>query len=117
MLCPSVHGQVPPQSPVVLKGASMGTVTFDHVAHLKVAAKCTLCHHPSKAQKPLKTPQEPCTDCHTNPATPPVTTKLQAAFHNSPATAGLCVDCHKAQNAMGKGAPLKCADCHRKGSS
>ena len=41
-------------------------------------------------------------------------TKLQAAFHNPTAQAGLCIDCHKAENAKGKKAPVKCADCHKK---
>lgn len=41
-------------------------------------------------------------------------TKLQAAFHNPTATAGLCIDCHKAEDAKGKKAPVKCADCHKK---
>jgi hypothetical protein len=79
--------QTAPTAPIVLKGAPMGAVTFDHTAHLKVAGKCEVCHHASKPQKPLKAPQEACTDCHTNPATPPVTVKLQAAFHDSSATA------------------------------
>ncbi len=114
MLGGSALAQTAPTAPIVLKGAPMGAVTFDHAAHLKVAGKCEVCHHASKPQKPLKAPQEACTDCHTNPATPPVTVKLQAAFHNSSATAGLCIDCHKAEDANGKAAPLKCADCHKK---
>ena len=62
------------------------------------AGKCEVCHHSSKPEKPLKTPQEVCTDCHTKPATPPVKTGLPAAFHNSTATAGLCITCHKTEN-------------------
>ena len=114
MLCGSALAQTAPTTPITLQGAPMGAVKFDHTAHLKVAGKCEVCHHASKPQKPLKAPQEACTDCHTNPATPPVTTKLQAAFHNPTATAGLCIDCHKTQNSQGKAAPVKCADCHKK---
>ena len=109
--------QTAPTAPVILKGAPMGAVKFDHAAHLKVAGKCVICHHASQPQKPLKSPQEACTDCHTNPATPPVATKLQAAFHNSAATSGLCIDCHKTEDANGKAAPVKCADCHKKSNS
>ena len=92
----------------------MGAVKFDHVSHLKVAGNCDICHHASKPEKPLKSSQEACTDCHTNPATPPVTPNLQAAFHNSTATAGLCIDCHKRENTGGKAAPTKCVECHQK---
>jgi Class III cytochrome C family len=103
-----------PKAPIILKGAPMGAVKFDHTSHIKVAGKCDTCHHASKAAKPLKTPQEACTDCHTKPPTPPVTTSLQAAFHNPTASAGLCIDCHKKANAAGKAAPVKCTECHQK---
>jgi Class III cytochrome C family len=114
LLCASMLGQTAPTAPILLSGAPMGAVKFDHTAHLKVAGKCEVCHHASKPQKPLKAPQEACIDCHTNPATPPVTTKLQSAFHNPAATAGLCIGCHKTENGQGKAAPVKCADCHKK---
>lgn len=114
MLCGSALAQTAPTSPILLKGAPMGAVKFDHTPHVKVAGKCEICHHVSKPEKPLKAPQQACTDCHTNPATPPVTTKLQAAFHNPTATAGLCIGCHKTQNSQGRAAPVKCADCHKK---
>ncbi len=38
----------------------------------------------------------------------------QAAFHNATATAGICIDGHKAENAKGKTAPVKCLECHKK---
>ena len=66
MLCGNVLAQTAPTAPIVLKGAPMGAVKFDHTAHLKVAGKCEVCHHASKPQKPLKVPQEACTDCHTD---------------------------------------------------
>jgi hypothetical protein len=102
---------------VVLKGAPMGGVKFPHKAHaVDQKIKCDTCHHASKPEKPLTSPQQACTDCHTKTATAPMKTKLQAAFHNPMAQAGLCIDCHKAEIAKGKKAPApgKCADCHKK---
>ena len=100
---------------VVLTGSPLGGVKFPHKAHaVTEKIKCDTCHHASKPEKPLTSPQEACTDCHTKTATPPMKTKLQAAFHNPTAQAGLCIDCHKAEAAKGKKAPVKCADCHKK---
>lgn len=104
--------QKAPTAPVVLKGAPMGGVKFDHSKHATV--KCDVCHHAAKAEKAPKAAQEACTDCHTKVATAPMKTKLQAAFHNPTATAGICIDCHKAEAAKGKKAPTKCAECHKK---
>jgi Class III cytochrome C family len=112
-----VVGQEAPPAPVPLKGPTMGTVVFPHSAHTRVAGKCEVCHHPSNPEKPLKAAQEACTDCHTKPPTPPVRVGLQAAFHNPTASAGLCITCHKTENAEGKAAPVKCADCHKKDNS
>ena len=111
MVAALAFAQTPPT--VVQLPAPNGAVKFDHAAHMKVG-KCTDCHHASKPEKPLKSQFEKCSDCHTNPATPPVTTKLQAAFHNPTATAGTCINCHKTSAAAGKPAPTKCADCHKK---
>jgi Class III cytochrome C family len=110
-------GQEAPSTPVVLQGPTMGAVKFSHAAHTRVAGKCEICHHASKPEKPLKAAQEACTDCHTKPPTSPVRVSLQAAFHNPRATAGLCITCHKTENAEGKAAPVKCADCHKKENS
>ncbi len=104
--------QKAPTAPIVLKGAPMGGVKFEHSKHATV--KCETCHHASKAEKPSKAAQEACTDCHTKVATAPMKTKLQAAFHNPTATAGICIDCHKAEAAKGKKAPTKCNECHKK---
>ena len=116
-LCGSALSQEAPSAPIVLQGATMGAVRFPHSAHTRVAGKCEVCHHASKPEKPLKSQQQACTDCHTKPPTPPVTTSLEAAFHNPSASAGLCITCHKTENARGKAAPVKCADCHKKDSS
>lgn len=103
-----------PSEPVTMKGPTMPPVKFPHNPHARVAGKCEVCHHASKPEKPLKSPQQPCLDCHTKPPTAPVSTGLPTAFHNAGATAGLCITCHKTQDASGKAAPLKCANCHKK---
>jgi hypothetical protein len=117
LICGIALCQERASSPVVLKGPTMGAVKFPHSAHIRVAGKCEVCHHPSNSAKPLKSPQQACTDCHTKPPTPPVTISLQAAFHNPTATAGLCITCHKTENSHGKAAPVKCVDCHKKENS
>jgi uncharacterized membrane protein len=93
--------------------APNGAVKFDHKKH-STSFKCEQCHHASKPEKPNKTADQACTDCHTNPATAPMKTKLQAAFHNPAAQSGTCIDCHKKQVAAGKKAPTKCTECHVK---
>ena len=114
LTCP---GQAPPSGPIVLKGPTKAAVRFPHSAHMRVAGKCEVCHHASRPEKPLQATTEACTDCHTKPPTPPLKTGLPAAFHNSSATAGLCITCHRTENAEGKAAPVKCADCHKKETS
>lgn len=110
-----VYGQVKPRDTVILKGAPMGGVKFEHKLHVeRAASKCETCHHPSKPEKPAKAAQQTCTDCHTKPVQAGMKTALQAAFHNSTAQSGTCIDCHKQENAKGKKAPSRCADCHKK---
>ena len=104
--------QKAPAGPVILKGAPMGGVKFEHKTH--ATTKCDVCHHAAKPEKAPKSAQEACTDCHTKVAAAPMKTKLQAAFHNPTAKAGLCIDCHTKEAAAGKKAPTKCADCHKK---
>jgi Class III cytochrome C family len=113
----ALHGQAPKEpETAVLPGGALGAVALSHEAHVKIhGAKCEACHHASKATKPLKTPHQRCGDCHTKAAVPPMTTKLQAAFHDPRAQKGTCVDCHRVATAKGnKKAPAKCADCHKK---
>lgn len=102
---------------VILKGAPMGGVKFDHKAHEGRGTKCETCHHAAKPEKAAKSAHEKCQDCHTTSATAPMKTKAQAAFHNPTATAGICIDCHKAENAKGKKAPVKCTECHQKANA
>ncbi len=110
-----VYSQATAPDSVVLKGAPMGGVKLEHAKHSKeYGAKCTDCHHASKAEKPMTAEQQKCTDCHTKAAAAPMKTKLQAAFHDPMAKKGTCADCHVKAIAAGKKAPAKCADCHKK---
>ena len=98
----------PPAQPILLIGAPMGAVRFEHAKH-QVA--CGTCHHPSREPKRGSAPQQACTSCHTKPAQPGMKTAKQPAFHNPTGTAGICIDCHKKSGAA---APTKCAQCHKK---
>jgi hypothetical protein len=107
--------KVAPKEVALLKGGALGAVKFQHKLHTERAGKkCETCHHASRPEKPGKAKQESCLDCHTRPPSPGMKTGLPAAFHNATAKAGVCIDCHQAENARGKKAPIKCADCHKK---
>lgn len=102
---------------VIILKAALGGVRFEHKLHAETRKiACERCHHADRAEKPnvYVSPQPACSKCHTPTATAPMKTKLQAAFHNPTATAGTCIDCHKAEVAKGKPAPVKCLDCHKK---
>ena len=104
-----------PDTVILKETPVMGGVKLMHKLHVERAAnKCETCHHASKPAKANTTPQQACRDCHTKTAAAPMKTKLQAAFHNPTAQAGNCITCHKTENAKGKKAPVKCADCHKK---
>ena len=104
-----------PKDVVILRGSPLGAVKFEHKLHSQARSiKCETCHHASKPEKPATALQQACSDCHTKVAISPMKTKLQAAFHNPPATAGTCIDCHKAETAKGKVSPIKCLGCHKK---
>ncbi len=98
----------PPSHPIVLKGAAMGGVKFEHTKH---PIGCENCHHSSREPKPGTAPQAACTSCHTSPPQSGMKTGKQAAFHNPTATAGTCIDCHKK---AGSTAPTKCMQCHKR---
>jgi Class III cytochrome C family len=112
----ALRAQAPKEPDKVVLAAPNGAVTFPHAAHTKTTGvKCENCHHPSKAEKALTSPNQRCGDCHTKVAAAPMKTKLQAAFHDPMAKKGTCVDCHQQAIAKGnKKAPAKCADCHKK---
>jgi hypothetical protein len=104
-----------PKDVVILRGSPLGGVKFEHKLHSEARSiKCETCHHPSRPEKPATALQQACSDCHTKVAISPMKTKLQAAFHNPTATAGTCIDCHKAVTAKGKTPPVKCSGCHKK---
>ena len=117
-LSQATFGQAKPKDVSILKGSPLGGVKFEHKLHSETREiKCEICHHASKPEKPLASPQQACQSCHTKTATAPMKTNTAAAFHKSMAAAGgLCIDCHKAENAKGKKAPVspKCMDCHKK---
>ncbi len=98
----------PPARPILLSGAPLGAVKFEHAKH---KVDCQTCHHPSREPKAASAPQQACTGCHTKPPQPGMKTGKQAAFHNPTATAGTCIDCHRKS---GGDAPTKCTQCHRK---
>jgi hypothetical protein len=100
----------------ILKGSPLGGVKFEHKLHADRAVnKCDTCHHASKPEKALAQPQQSCTDCHSKTVAAPMKTITLGAFHKTAtAMAGTCIDCHKAENAKGKKAPVKCTECHKK---
>lgn len=99
---------MPPAKPILLTGAPMGGVRFEHAKH---PVACDTCHHAPRQPKPGTAAQEACTSCHTKPVQAGMKTNKQAAFHNATATAGTCIDCHKES---GGSAPTKCTQCHKK---
>jgi hypothetical protein len=97
-----------PTRPIVLTGAPMGGVKFEHTKH---KVNCSNCHHNPREPNLGSVPQQACTSCHTKPPQPGMKTAKQAAFHNPTASAGTCIDCHKKS---GGNAPTKCVQCHKK---
>ena len=107
-----------PKDVIILRGSPLGAVKFEHKLHSQArSTTCEACHHLSRSEKPATALQQACSACHTKVAIPPMKTKLQAAFHNPTATAGTCIDCHKAETAKGKLTPVKCFGCHKKENS
>ena len=100
-----------PDKPIILKGAPMGGVKFEHSKH---AVDCATCHHAPKEPVKGKEQFAACTTCHTKPAQAGMKTTKQTAFHNATGQAGLCIDCHKKEAAAKPAAPVKCAQCHKK---
>jgi c(7)-type cytochrome triheme protein len=82
------------------KAAGFGGVKFTHKTHVgEHNIQCERCHHALQGDSRQKASGQACSSCHTKQPLPPVKTALQAAFHNAGATAGMCIDCHKAENA------------------
>lgn len=120
LVCAQGQNPAPPQAPatIAMKDAALGGVLFQHRLHdQRAGGKCDVCHHASKPQKPEARANQACRDCHTKPPAAGMKTSRQAAFHNSTAQSGVCIDCHKKEVSSGKKAPLKCAECHQKEAS
>lgn len=82
------------------KASGFGGVKFEHKSHVgEHNAQCETCHHTLKDGAPGGATQQACSTCHTKNPMAPVKTGLQAAFHNIGATKGVCIDCHKTENA------------------
>jgi hypothetical protein len=112
----AVH-PIPDPAPeiIILTGNPMGGVEFRHRLHTQIREiQCSTCHHESRPQKPLTAAYQPCRSCHTEPASAPMSTNTEAAFHNPGATAGLCITCHKTEDTEHKHklAPVTCQECH-----
>ena len=112
-----VSAQVKPGEPqgpdtVVLENRR-GKVTFTHRKHAQFG-ECSGCHHASKPEKPLASPRQKCSDCHTSPAAQPMKTSLRMAFHDTGTSSGTCLTCHNKAAETGKAAPLDCAECHKR---
>jgi hypothetical protein len=116
---PRLIAQAPKEpETVILKGSPLGGVKFEHKLHSKDRAiKCTACHHASKPEKAMTSANQRCQDCHTKPPVAPMKTGLPAAFHDPMVKKGTCVDCHVAEVAKGKKAPVKCNECHIKANA
>lgn len=96
----------------VIFTSKRGVVTFTHASHADLA-ECAVCHHDSRAEMPLESPQQGCRACHTEPATPPVTTSIGDAMHDTKAKEGVCLSCHMQEAAAGReDVPTKCGSCH-----
>lgn len=86
------------------KATGFGAVKFMHKSHVgERNIKCEACHHPPKPEDPRNTTEQVCSSCHTRNPKPPVKTALQGAFHNTGASTGVCINCHKTQNAQNFG--------------
>jgi hypothetical protein len=110
-----VGAQAKAKDTVILKGSPLGGVKFEHKLHSESRdTKCDVCHHASKPEKAATAPQQACSACHTKPAQAPMKTNYQGAFHKPTGQTGLCLDCHKTENAKGKKSPTKCTECHQK---
>ncbi len=88
--------------------ATKGAVPFSHKKHADLAggdAKCSTCHHTTKAGEDVKA----CTECH-KAAAEGKTPDAKTAFHAS------CQGCHKkvkAEKPDSKVPGMACGGCHK----
>lgn len=86
--------------PAPLKASGFGAVKFLHKTHVgEHEIKCEVCHHRPTGWGTEEATEQMCSKCHTRDPQLPVKTPLERAFHNATATNGLCIDCHKTENA------------------
>jgi hypothetical protein len=97
---------------IVMKGPTVGAVTFPHVKHVDFT-DCLACHHESKPELPATNEHGRCSACHTDVVEAPLTTNRRDAFHDRRARDGLCVTCHVTEREVGKTTPARCSDCHK----
>ena len=82
------------------KASGFGGVRFEHKSHVgEYKAQCETCHHTLKDASAGSSTQQACSACHTKQPRLPVKTALEKAFHNVDASQGVCIDCHKKENA------------------
>jgi len=104
---PAAERKIPAGKTQLEFKASPGTVNFKHEEHAtKYNVACQTCHH---TLQPAEVQPKACSTCHLKAGTPKMPS-LQNAVHKK------CGDCHKAEVAKGKKAPLQtaCAGCHIK---
>jgi hypothetical protein len=114
------HNTATPPEIVILTGNPMGGVKFRHRLHTDIREiTCVTCHHASRPEKPATAPEQACRSCHVSVPVKPMVTNVQAAFHNADATAGLCISCHRKEDAEHKYklAPTQCLECHNKANA
>jgi c(7)-type cytochrome triheme protein len=86
--------------PAPARAAGFGAVKFMHKTHVgEHEIKCEVCHHRPTGWGTQEATEQNCSKCHTRDPQLPVRTPLERAFHNSGASGGLCIDCHKQENA------------------
>ena len=82
------------------RASGFGGVSFVHKTHVgDYKVQCETCHHTLKDASAGSSTQQACSACHTKNPRAPVSTRLEQAFHNADAAKGVCIDCHKAENA------------------
>lgn len=89
------------------EGIKLPPVKFHHAKHsIDYKIECKICHHADPApEKGVKK----CIECHDITQPKDGVLKAMDAYHKT------CMDCHKKVNAdLGKAAPIKCNDCHKK---
>lgn len=100
----AMAADIPAGKEVIKFDSKMGTVTFQHKAHVDMGAKCEDCHHAVKGEA-----KSNCAACHDAKEAKGNEPKLADAIHKT------CKGCHEKTVAAGKKAPGKeCKSCHVK---